>query len=66
MFTLVVIGLVGGLITGISPCILPVLLVVLLADGTGLDLLYVLCAGPVLTAITVAGAATGSVPIRLC
>lgn len=37
MFTLVVIGLVGGLITGISPCILPVLPVVLSADGTGLD-----------------------------
>lgn len=35
MFTLVLIGLVGGLVTGISPCILPVLPVVLLAGGSG-------------------------------
>ncbi|MBA2473892.1 MAG: hypothetical protein H0V41_17290 [Pseudonocardiales bacterium] len=65
MFTLVVIGLVGGLITGISPCILPVLLVVLLPMGP-VWICSTPCAGPVLTAITVAGAVTGSVPIRLC
>ncbi len=35
MFTLVLIGLVGGIVTGISPCILPVLPVVLLAGGSG-------------------------------
>ncbi len=33
MYTLVLIGLVGGLITGISPCVLPVLPVVLLAGA---------------------------------
>ncbi len=33
MFTLILIGLVGGLITGISPCILPVLPVVFFASG---------------------------------
>jgi cytochrome c biogenesis protein CcdA/thiol-disulfide isomerase/thioredoxin len=33
LFTLVLIGLVGGLITGISPCILPVLPVIFLAGG---------------------------------
>jgi cytochrome c biogenesis protein CcdA/thiol-disulfide isomerase/thioredoxin len=33
VFTLVLIGLVGGLITGISPCILPVLPVIFLAGG---------------------------------
>ncbi len=34
LFTLVLIGLVGGLITGISPCVLPVLPAVFLAGGT--------------------------------
>lgn len=33
MFTLVLIGLVGGVITGISPCVLPVLPVVFLSGG---------------------------------
>jgi cytochrome c biogenesis protein CcdA/thiol-disulfide isomerase/thioredoxin len=33
LFTLILIGLVGGLITGISPCILPVLPVVFLSGG---------------------------------
>lgn len=33
MFTLVLIGLVGGLITGISPCVLPVLPVIFLSGG---------------------------------
>jgi cytochrome c biogenesis protein CcdA/thiol-disulfide isomerase/thioredoxin len=33
LFTLVLIGLVGGLITGISPCILPVLPVIFLSGG---------------------------------
>ncbi|MEU1297923.1 cytochrome c biogenesis protein CcdA [Streptomyces sp. NPDC005840] len=35
MFTLVLIGLLGGLITAVSPCILPVLPVVFLAGGPG-------------------------------
>jgi cytochrome c biogenesis protein CcdA/thiol-disulfide isomerase/thioredoxin len=33
MFTLVLIGFVGGLITGISPCVLPVLPVIFLSSG---------------------------------
>jgi cytochrome c biogenesis protein CcdA/thiol-disulfide isomerase/thioredoxin len=33
LFTLVLIGVVGGLITGISPCILPVLPVIFLSGG---------------------------------
>ncbi|AXG80880.1 cytochrome c biogenesis protein DipZ [Streptomyces paludis] len=35
MFTLILIGLLGGLITAVSPCILPVLPVVFLAGGPG-------------------------------
>ncbi len=37
MFTLVLIGFLGGLITGISPCILPVLPVIFFsgAQSTG-------------------------------
>jgi len=35
MFTLVVVGLLGGLITSLSPCILPVLPIVLAAGMTG-------------------------------
>lgn len=35
MFTLILIGLLGGLITGISPCILPVLPVIFFAGATG-------------------------------
>ncbi|RDG35378.1 cytochrome c biogenesis protein DipZ [Streptomyces corynorhini] len=37
MFTLILIGLLGGLITAVSPCILPVLPVVFLAGGPGTD-----------------------------
>jgi cytochrome c biogenesis protein CcdA/thiol-disulfide isomerase/thioredoxin len=33
LFTLVLVGLVGGLITGISPCVLPVLPVIFLSAG---------------------------------
>jgi cytochrome c biogenesis protein CcdA/thiol-disulfide isomerase/thioredoxin len=35
MFTLVLIGLVGGLITGVSPCILPVLPVIFFSGAQG-------------------------------
>ncbi|HEV7977047.1 hypothetical protein [Amycolatopsis sp.] len=34
MWTLVLIGLLGGLITGVSPCILPVLPIVFFAGGS--------------------------------
>lgn len=35
MFTLAMLGLVGGLITGVSPCVLPMLPIIFFAGGSG-------------------------------